>query len=314
MIGGKLYLNGRPLNLRGVGLHEDDPTVGFAVDNARRAQYIAEVKELGATIIRAHYPLHPYLEELADRDGILLWSEVPVYAVKTQYLKREIVRKLAAKELAANINANQNHPSIIVWSLGNELSSRPGPVQGDYIRRATAQAKALDPTRPIGLAVAGYPSVGCQPEYAPLDVVGINDYFGWYPGPNGVIADRDAALGLPRLGPRLLPAEGDHGDRVRRRGEPGRPGRGEGHVPVPAGLRELPPRDLRHEAVAQRCDLLGDRGVPRAAGLGRRQPASRPADPREGPAALRRPLEEAGVVRREPVVHADAADRPGPGQ
>ena len=192
VIGGKLYLNGRPLNLRGVGLHEDDPAVGFAVDNARRAQYIAEVKEIGATIIRAHYPLHPYLEELADRDGILLWSEVPVYAVKTQYLKREIVRKLAAKELAANINANQNHPSIIVWSLGNELSSRPGPVQGDYIRRATAQAKALDPTRPIGLAVAGYPSVGCQPEYAPLDVVGINDYFGWYPGPNGVIADRDA--------------------------------------------------------------------------------------------------------------------------
>ena len=47
--------------------------------------------------------------------------------------------------------------------------------------------------------------------------------------------------------------------------------------------------DLRDEAVAQRRDLLGDRGVPRAAGLGRRQPAARPADPREGPAALRRP-------------------------
>jgi beta-glucuronidase len=189
---GHLLLNGRPLNFRGVGLHEDDPKVGFAVDNARRDQYIAEVSELGATLIRAHYPLHPYLEELADRDGILLWSEVPVYAVKTQYLKRELVRKLAAKELAANINANQNHPSIVVWSLGNELSSRPGPVQGDYIRNATAQAKKLDPTRPVGLAVAGYPSVGCQPEYGPLDVIGINDYFGWYPGPNGVIADRDS--------------------------------------------------------------------------------------------------------------------------
>jgi beta-glucuronidase len=189
---GHLLLNGRPLNVRGVGLHEDDPQVGFAVDNARRDQYIAEVKELGATAIRSHYPLHPYLQELADRDGILLWSEVPVYAVKTQYLKRELVRKLAAKELEANILANQNHPSIIVWSLGNELSSRPGPVQGDYIANATRQAKALDPTRPVGLAVAGYPSVGCQPEYAPLDVIGINDYFGWYPGPNGVIADRDA--------------------------------------------------------------------------------------------------------------------------
>jgi beta-glucuronidase len=189
---GRLLLNGSPLNIRGVGLHEDDPVAGFAVGNARREQYVAEVKELGATLIRSHYPLHPHLHELADRQGILLWSEVPVYAVKTQYLKRELVRKLAAKELAANINANQNHPSILVWSIGNELSSRPGPVQGDYIRRATAQAKDLDPTRPVGLAVAGYPSVGCQPEYAPLDVVGINDYFGWYPGPNGVIADRDS--------------------------------------------------------------------------------------------------------------------------
>jgi len=188
---GKLLLNGRPLSIRGVGLHEDDPQVGFAVGNERREQYIAEVRELGATMIRSHYPLHPYLHELADRYGILLWSEVPVYAVKTQYLKREVVRKLAARELEANILANQSHPSILVWSIGNELSSRPGPVQGDYIRRATSQAKALDPTRPVGLAVAGYPSVGCQEEYGPLDVVGINDYFGWYPGPNGVIADRE---------------------------------------------------------------------------------------------------------------------------
>jgi len=54
------------------------------------------------------------------------------------------------------------------------------------------RAKALDPTRPVGLAVAGYPSAGCQPEYGPIDVVGVNDYFGWYPGPNGQIADRSA--------------------------------------------------------------------------------------------------------------------------
>ncbi len=52
-------------------------------------------------------------------------------------------------------------------------------------------AKALDPTRPVALAVAAAPTVGCQSEYGPLDIIGLNDYFGWYPGTNGVIADRD---------------------------------------------------------------------------------------------------------------------------
>jgi beta-glucuronidase len=190
--GGKLMLNGHPLNLRGVGLHEDDPRTGFAIDSARREQIIAQVKELGATVIRSHYPLHPEMYELADRVGLLVWSEIPVYAVKTQYLKRAMVRKLAARELEANILANQNHPSIMLWSIGNELSARPGPVQSFYINRAVRQAKALDPSRPVALAVAGYPSAGCRPQYAALDVIGINDYFGWYPGPNGQIADRDS--------------------------------------------------------------------------------------------------------------------------
>ena len=192
VVGGRLTLNGRALNLRGVGLHEDDPVMGFAIGSARRAQIAAQAKELGGAVIRSHYPLHPEMHELADRLGLLVWSEIPVYAVKTQFLKRETVRKLAARELETNILANQNHPSIMLWSIGNELSARPGPVQSFYIDRAVRQAKALDPSRPVGLAVAGYPSAGCRPQYASLDVIGINEYFGWYPGPNGQIADRDA--------------------------------------------------------------------------------------------------------------------------
>jgi hypothetical protein len=190
VVGGRLFLNGRPLNFRGVALHEDSKLKGFAIDNRERDQELAWVRELGATMIRSHYPLHPYTQERADALGILQWSEVPVYSVKARYLKQKLVRQLAARELESNIEANGNHPSVIVWSIGNELSTRPGPVQGDYIQRAARAAKALDPTRPVGYAVAGYPSVGCQPRYGPLDVIGINDYFGWYPGPGGQIADR----------------------------------------------------------------------------------------------------------------------------
>jgi beta-glucuronidase len=190
VVGGKLHLNGLPVNIRGVSLHEDDPQLGFAINNQIRDKFIADARELGATMLRSHYPLHPYFHEQADRYGLLVWSEIPMYAIKTDKLASEIVRKTGANELRENVLANGNHPSIAMWSVGNELSARPGPVQGDYLRRAANQARALDPTRPIAYAVAGYPGAGCQTEYKPLDVIGINEYFGWYPGPNGQIADR----------------------------------------------------------------------------------------------------------------------------
>jgi beta-glucuronidase len=186
---GRLLLNGGVVSFRGVGFHEDTRQEGFAVNNEFREWLVRESKELGATIIRTHYPPHPYTHELADRIGMLIWSEIPVYANKTQYLKRPEVRALAAKELRRNIETFRNHPSVGMWSIGNELSSRPGPVQGYYIKRAVKLARELDPTRPVGLAVAGYPSAGCQSEYAPLDIVGVNEYFGWYPGPSGQIFD-----------------------------------------------------------------------------------------------------------------------------
>ena len=69
----------------------------------------------------------------------------------------------------------------------------PGPNQIAYIASQAALAKQLDPTRPVGQAVAVNPPAGCQaPAYAPLDILGLNDYFGWYTGPGGGIADRDS--------------------------------------------------------------------------------------------------------------------------
>jgi beta-glucuronidase len=191
--GGRLYLNGRAVSIRGVGVHEDNRTQGFAVDNAWRRWLVDRSKELGASMLRTHYPMHPYIHELADREGLLIWSEIPVYAIKTEYLRR--IKDPAKAQLRKNIEANGNHASVMIWSLANELSSKPGPSQGDYIAEATRLAKSIDPTRPVGLAVAGYPSAGCQSEYRPLDVIGINEYFGWYPGPSGSLFDRTKLSG-----------------------------------------------------------------------------------------------------------------------
>jgi beta-glucuronidase len=188
---GQLLINGRVAHFRGVGLHEDSPDNGWALRPAFEQQLIQEVQSAGATIIRAHYPLNPYLEELADRKGILLWSEIPVYGLTIAAINTGSVRRSAVRLLQDNITTNQNHPSIVVWSIANELSSRVNPGQTAYIRSAVQAAHQLDPTRPVGEVVAAYYGVPCQAGYRPLDIIGFNDYFGWYTGALGQIADED---------------------------------------------------------------------------------------------------------------------------
>ena len=188
--GGRLELNGRLLDLRGVNLHEQTLSTGAALSVAQQAQLIDWVRELGATIIRAHYPLDPELEEMADRDGILLWSEVPVYQAGDAYLEDPTWRARALALLADNIDANQNHPSILLWSIGNELPTPPTAGETAYIAAAAAEAKSIDPTRPVGMALSNWPGVPCEAAYAPLDVLGFNEYFGWFDAGGGTTDDR----------------------------------------------------------------------------------------------------------------------------
>jgi beta-glucuronidase len=188
---GRLLLNYEPVNLRGASLHEDDPKLGAALGAPQIRDNIDLLRELGANITRAHYPLHPLTLELADRDGILVWAEVPVYQMTDALFRRARVRREAIGMLRDEINRDRNHASVIVWSLGNENTSRPGPGFSRYVRSATRLARDLDPTRLVGLSFPGYPTVGKQELYTSLDALGINDYFGWYPGPQNSIADRN---------------------------------------------------------------------------------------------------------------------------
>ena len=242
--GGRLLLNDRALSLRGVGVHEDNQAQGFAVDNTWRRWLVDRAKELGASMLRTHYPMHPYIHELADREGLLIWSEIPVYGHKSTYID-DITR--ARAEAAAQEHRDQREPPVGADLVDRQRAlvragSDPGHVHPPRRRSSPTQ---LDPTRPVGLAVAGYPAAGCQRRYGPLDVVGVNDYFGWYTGPSGSLFDRNKLSAVPRLTAQLLSERRDHGHRVRRRGEPRGLGRGQGHVRVPAGLRQLPPGRVR---------------------------------------------------------------------
>ena len=188
---GQLLLNGRVLNLRGVSMHEQNLQTGAALGPGQLQALVGWTKELGAGIIRAHYPLSPQIYQLADQDGILMWSEIPVYQTASKYLRQKAWVTTAHDELRTNILNNQNHPSVLLWSIGNELISPPTDSEASYIAGAAALAHQLDPTRPVGMAIADWPGIPCQAAYAPLNLIGFNDYFGWFDAGGGTTDDRD---------------------------------------------------------------------------------------------------------------------------
>jgi beta-glucuronidase len=193
VVNGHLELNGRQLHIRGVNLHEQNILTGAALSPTQLSTLMGYVKELGATMIRAHYPINPELEEMADRDGILVWSEVPVYQINDRYFRQSGWVRQALSLVRTNIETNQNHPSVAIWSIGNELPQTVDPGEARYISKAAALAHQLDPTRPVGLAIKDWPGLPCQAaQYAPLDVVGVNEYFGWFDVGGGATDDRDA--------------------------------------------------------------------------------------------------------------------------
>ncbi len=189
---GRLFLNGRVVDLRGFDMQEMNINTGEALTPAQTQQFLTWDQQLGGSIIRAHYPVGPLMEELADREGILLWSEVPVWGVENQYLSQPSWLSQAYSTLRTNVQENQNHPSILLWSIGNELPSPPSGAEGSYIKNATALVKRLDPGRPVALVVDNWPGVACQPAYDPLDAIGLNEYFGLFQEGGGTTDDRDA--------------------------------------------------------------------------------------------------------------------------
>jgi beta-glucuronidase len=221
---GQLVLNGNTVvHFRGVALHEDTLTNGPVMSHADRQHVIALLKESHSTFLRSHYPLDPDFQDLADQNGILLWSEIPTtYQLPEADLGRPQFRSVALDQLRANILANRNHPSVAAWSVGNEMASAAGPNQASYIRAAAALAKQLDPTRPVALAFAGHPETPCQAAYGPIELLGMNDYFGWYTGFGGNIADRDQLSSfldaLHRCYPRKALAVTEYGAEANRDG------------------------------------------------------------------------------------------------
>ena len=186
--GRQILLNGKPIFLRGICMHEELALEGGGrITNAgQAAQLFAWAKELNCNFIRlAHYPHNEDTIRLADRKGLLLWSEIPVYW--TIDWNNEETYHNAETQLTDMIERDYNRASIIIWSIANET-----PVNGArtrFLTRLAEHARALDGTRLISAAMEKHskrsePNIQVveDPLAEVVDVVSFNEYVGWYDG------------------------------------------------------------------------------------------------------------------------------------
>jgi beta-glucuronidase len=186
--GRQILLNGQPIFLRGIAIHEEYPLHGGGrVKNAGQArQLLLWAKALNCNFVRlAHYPHAEAMTRLADELGLLVWSEVPVYW--TIDWTNEDTYLNAQQQLSDNIQRDANRASIIVWSLANETPVSEARTR--FLGRLAARARALDSTRLLSAAMekherADAPNVSVvQDPLADLvDLVAFNEYVGWYDG------------------------------------------------------------------------------------------------------------------------------------
>ncbi|WP_333834606.1 glycoside hydrolase family 2 protein [Rubrimonas sp.] len=184
--GERILLNGRPIWLRGVCVHEDDRDVGRVSTEADVRRRFGHARALGCNFLRlAHYPHHEHVARIADEEGFLLWSEIPVYWAID--FANPATFADAENQLRELIARDRNRASVALWGVGNENADTDARLS--FMSRLAAAARAADPTRLIAAAcLIDRVRFAIADRLAEtLDVIGLNEYFGWYePGFEGL--------------------------------------------------------------------------------------------------------------------------------
>jgi beta-glucuronidase len=184
--GSRLLLNGIPVFLRGISIHEEIPQqIRRAYSQQDAKQLLGWAKELGCNMVRlAHYPHDESMTRMADSLGLMVWSEIPVYWT-INFSSAEVLAK-AKEQLNEMITRDRNRASIIIWSVGNETPV--SVVRTNFMKILLETAKAKDSTRLVSAAleVNYYSENNSRSIDDPLgqyvDVVAFNQYLGWYGG------------------------------------------------------------------------------------------------------------------------------------
>ncbi|MCC5942157.1 MAG: beta galactosidase jelly roll domain-containing protein [Balneolaceae bacterium] len=188
--GTDILLNGKPIFLRGVNIHEEAPYRTGRAHSLNDARILLDwVEDMGANFVRlSHYPHNEHMVREAERRGILVWSEIPLYWM-IQWDNPETLEN-ARNQLSEMIHRDKNRAAVILWAMSNEAPVTDARVR--FLQEMIKTTKELDPFR---LTTAALQSRWIEEgenitfmiddpigEY--LDVLGINQYYGWYGGEN----------------------------------------------------------------------------------------------------------------------------------
>ncbi len=181
--GKQLLLNGKPIFLRGISIHEEKNNGGGRANSTADAHTLLSwAKELGCNFVRlAHYPHNEFAVREAERMGILVWSEIPCYW--TIAWKNAATYDNAQRQLTDMIRRDQNRANVIIWSIANETPH--SAERDDFLSRLAKHARSLDTTRLISMAMevtsaSNYKNRLQDNMNKYVDVVSFNQYIGWY--------------------------------------------------------------------------------------------------------------------------------------
>jgi beta-glucuronidase len=195
--GTDILLNGKSISLRG-SICTKSLSVLQAARMAKEARtLLGWARELGCNFVRpGHYPHDESMVRTADRLGLMVWSEVPVYQ-SVDFKNPQTLTK-ATQQLTEMITRDRNRTAIIFWSVSNETPK--SAERNAFLQQLIKTARTLDPTRLITTATnqtnstEPHKKVFDDPIIAELDVFGVNEYIGWY---EGVPADLDVTAWRP---------------------------------------------------------------------------------------------------------------------
>jgi beta-galactosidase len=163
------FLNGRNLKLKGVNLHHDGGAVGAAVPEAVWRRRFKKLKECGANAIRcSHNPQSAEFYDLADEMGLLLIDELYDKWTPSNLYYKEFFDEWWERDLEAMIRRDRNHPSVILWSVGNEIEFQFQEHFYEQLKRMCEKTRSLDPDRPVSAALSP-PWFGDYDDRAPLE-------------------------------------------------------------------------------------------------------------------------------------------------
>lgn len=177
--GQRILLNGEDIFLRGVCVHEDDVATGKATSEADIRRRFADAKALNANFLRlSHYPHHELAAKIADEEGLLLWQEVPVYWA-IDFANPDTFAD-ADNQLREMIRRDRNRASVIIWGVGNENADTDERLA--FMSGLAASCREMDPTRLVSAAcLINREHFRIEDRLSEaLDIIGLNEYFGWY--------------------------------------------------------------------------------------------------------------------------------------